>query len=65
MLALLMQIATAALSVLSVYVGSGAASKIDIAAELVKIAKAANAAHVAHTGEPINPNLIKPIEPIP
>ena len=65
MLSLLLQIATSTMSILSVYLGAGATGKVDVAAELIRIAQAANAAHLSHTGEPIRPELIKRIEPIP
>jgi hypothetical protein len=49
----------------SVTVGGDGAKEAAVAASLIAIAQKAIAAHEAVTGQPIDPSLLKPFEPIP
>lgn len=65
MAALIFQLLSLAVSAWQSFATGGAANTSKLAETLIKIAQSANQAYLAHTGQPIDPTLLKPIEPIP
>lgn len=65
MAALIFQILSLAVGAWQSFATGGVANTAKLADTLVKIAQSANQAYLAHTGAPIDPTLLKPIEPIP
>lgn len=65
MFALIIEILGLAVTAWSQLATGGAKNTATLADTLVKIAQKASEAYTAHTGEPINPDLLKPIQPLP
>lgn len=64
MAALIFQILSYAVAAWQAFATGGAANSAKLAETLIKIAQSANQAYQAHTGQPIDPSLLKPIDPI-
>ncbi len=65
MFSLIIEILGLAVTAWSQLATGGAKNTAGLADTLLKIAQKASIAYQAHTGEAINPDLLKPIEPLP